>query len=348
MTGLPLRPSSIGLVLLIAIFVTLAACAPSPDKGPASRSALVELGESIFLDASLSADRRVSCSSCHDPRRAFTDGKRTSVGVYGRVGTRNAPSLLDIATMKSFFWDGRETNLKRAVLQPFTNPREMGMPDIASLASRLEGSARYSAAFSRAFGNDAPITAEKIAASLVAYLLAIPQHENRYDNSLYPDGKRALNDEESAGLELFSGKAGCAECHRLKTAQPSFTDNLFHHAGIGFGNASGNISALISRLDTLKRDNQPIGTAILAEQDIAELGKFAVTRRPADLGAFRTPTLRNVAATPPYMHDGSIGTLAEAVDREIYYRSLARGRPISLTVEERRQLLAFLGTLSRP
>ncbi len=301
----------------------------------------------LFHDASLSIDGHLSCASCHQPARHFTDNRPTSVGANGAVGTRNAPSLLDLPVMSTFFWDGRESRLEDVVLQPFTNSVEMGLQDHHALVGRVSGKAEYRESVKKAFGRDT-INAEQIAKALTAYLKALPAEPTRYDLYVQSNGAKGLNDGEIKGLALFKGKAGCVDCHRLDGAPAAFTDNLFHHTGIGFEKVAGNITEMVRRLDRLEQEGQPLGKAILTDADVAELGRFAITRRPSDLGAFRTPSIRNVALTAPYMHDGSVPSLEEAVEREIYYRSLARGRPISLTVEEQSQLVAFLKALNTP
>jgi cytochrome c peroxidase len=145
------------------------------------------------------------------------------------------------------------------------------------------------------------------------------------------------------GLSLFRGKARCAHCHLTEGADAPLTDGQFHHLGISDEGIAGRTDALLAKLAKL---SMPLGDAVLSEADLAGLGRFAVSRLPKDMAAFRTPSLRNVALTAPYMHDGSVPTLEAAVDQEIYYGSLNQGRPISLTAEERRQLIAFLKALA--
>lgn len=275
------------------------------------------------------------------------DGKVTSVGTGGVRGTRNAPSLLDASMVSSFFWDGRETRLEDVVAQPFTNPVEMGLASEDALLSEIQDRPDYVEAFEEAFG-DRTVRIDHIERALAAYVRSQPVPPTRYDLSLQSASGIKLSESEQAGLTLFNGKAACADCHQLSGTPTMLTDHLFHHTGIGFERVAGNVTGMVKRLDSLKQAGRPVGQAILVDAEIAELGRFASTRRPADLGAFRTPSLRNVNRTAPYMHDGSVPTLQAAVEREIYYRSLARGRPISLTVEEQSQLMAFLSTLDAP
>lgn len=332
----------IATALLAAVF--LLGCS---HETATTEESQIALGRRIFHDKSLSADGRVSCASCHIAERQFSDGRAVSIGVHGRSGTRNAPSLLDVNTASHLFWDGREEQLEHAVLQPFTNPVEMGLRDIDELLARLRNDATYGMA--PGTYNEAPSVSKdtrQVATALRAYLHTLRSPTSRFQRHLNTKAVESLSSDELQGLALFRGKAECGGCHRLEGARPSLTDQRFHHTGVGFEQVAGGVASLAEQLPTLSK--RKLAERILADRAVAELGRFAVSRRPQDLGAFRTPSLYNVADTAPYMHDGSIATLEEAVEREIYYRSLARGRPISLTVEERRQIVAFLRTLSPP
>jgi cytochrome c peroxidase len=330
--------------LLVVAVVT--GCHRSGDSSRTQSEARIALGQKIFSDKQFSSDGSTSCSSCHDPKQAFTDSRVVSVGVHHAAGTRNAPSLSHIAETHAFFWDGREQRLATVVLQPFTNPVEMGLLDTGTLVRRVDHDPSYQTAFAKAFADDNTVTEENISASLAAYLSSLPQGNSRYDAFVASHGRAGLNPDERAGLSLFDGKAGCSQCHLLQGPHPTFTDELFHHTGVGYDRIAGNIAPLIAKLNSPAVRSQALGHILLTNQDVSELGRFAVTQQPVDLGAFRTPSLRNVVHTAPYMHDGSVPTLQAAVEREIYYRSLQRGHPIQLTVPEQKQLLAFLGTLS--
>ncbi|MCR6627674.1 MAG: c-type cytochrome [Pseudoxanthomonas sp.] len=302
------------------------------------------LGKLLFFDKRLSADATVSCATCHIPSQAFTDGRATSVGASGRVGTRNSTSLLDVAHLKSFFWDGRESTLADAVLQPFTNPAELGHVHMADVESVLASTPEYRMQFFRQYGR-APDSAG-IAHSLSTYIRSLEPGTTRLERYLLSGDATLLSDDEITGLSLFRGKANCSSCHVIDEETAPLTDNRFHHAGVGFELVAGQIAPLIAKINNEAASGIPLGNLVLQRKEIAELGRFVKTGSPSDLGAFRTPTLRNVARTAPYMHDGSVRTLEAAVERELYYRGISMGRPISLTTEERRQLQAFLQTLS--
>lgn len=325
---------------LILITIVISGC-HGQDR-TRQQSEAVALGEKLFLDARLSADGRVSCGTCHDPARAFADGNRTSVGVYGRTGTRNATSLLDVPHVEAFFWDGRGRDLTEVVLQPLTNAVEHGNPDLGTVVESVRSIPEYRMIFKRAFGR--PPDKESIGHALAEFIRSLEPGTTRFERYLASGTQELLTHDEVAGLGLFQGKAKCASCHVIDDA--SLTDGQFHHAGIGFERIAGGIAPLLKRIDAAERSGLSLGRLILEDPNIAELGRFASTREPLDLGAFRTPSLRNVANTAPYMHDGSVPTLEAAIDRELYYRGIALGRPIVMTVEEQKQLVAFLRALS--
>ena len=312
--------------------------------GEPRRPDLVKLGEALFKDTRLSADGRVSCSTCHNPSLGFTDGRDLSRGASERIGTRNAISLLDVATVETFFWDGREMDLEVVVLQPLTNAIEHGNPDLDAVEETLNSIPEYREQFRRVFRN--PPDAKTTGEALAAYIRSLDRGVTRFERHQSKNDSSPLTHDELAGLALFQGKAKCASCHIIEDDTAPLTDGKFHHAGIGFGRIAGNIAMLLDRIREAELRGDAPGHLILGDQEIAELGRFAVTKDPADLGAFRTPSLRNVANTAPYMHDGSVATLSSAIERELYYRSIALGRPITLTVEEQQQLLEFLQTLS--
>lgn len=343
------RRPALALPIALAAALLLGACgrdAPrnAGDSRPGAADAAsaqdprwAALGARLFADARLSADGKVSCASCHRAEHAFSDGHPVSVGVHGKTSTRNAPSLLDVAQLPHFFWDGREAKLETVVLQPLTNPVEMGLGSRDELLQRLSADPAYAASFAELGG----VSADAAARALAAYLRSLRSGDSAFDR--YQAGDRsALDADQQAGLALFTGKAACSECHQLQPGRARFTDDGFHHLGVNDGAIAGRVAGLIQRLDG-RRD---LGEAVLTETDIAGLGHFVASRKPADLAAFRTPSLRNIARTAPYMHDGSVATLEEAVDQEVYYRGINKGRPLSMTVEERRQLLAFLRGLS--
>jgi cytochrome c peroxidase len=292
---------------------------PIPEDSPLT-PARVALGRHLFSDAVLSRDGTRTCAACHNPQRAFTDGRPLAIGIRGQTGTRNAPTLINRGYGRSHFWDGRAASLEQQVIEPISNPRELDL-SLDEAVDRLVLTPAYRDRFEAAFGR--PVNRDDLARALASYVRSIVAGDSPFDRHVNGD-TTALSEEARRGLQLFRGKANCTACH----VGPLLTDEQFHNTGIAWRSSPG------SRLATFQ-----------------DPGRFAVTGKDVDRGAFKTPTLREVARTAPYMHDGSLATLAEVVD---YYD---RGgnpnafrdpelRPLELTPDEKRALIAFLGSLS--
>jgi cytochrome c peroxidase len=270
---------------------------PTPEK--------ISLGKQLYFDGRLSADNKVSCASCHDPAKGFSNGEQFATGVEGKKGGRNSPTVINAAYQKYQFWDGRAKSLEEQALGPIQNPIEMNMT-LDAVVTKLNAIQGYKEQFQKVFGTD--VTSEGIAKAIAAYERTVLSGDAPYDRFKAGD-KTALSDAAQRGMKLFFGKANCAACH----AGPNFTDNGFHNIGL-----SGN-----------------------------DEGRIVVTKVTGDKGAFKTPTLREIAKTGPYMHDGSLKTLEDVVaqyvkggtpnpqlDEEIY--------PLKLSAEEIADLVTFL------
>jgi cytochrome c peroxidase len=285
---------------------------PIPEDNPLTPEKIA-LGRRLFFDKKLSADRSVACASCHQPERAFSDGRPVPLGVGGRKGTRNAPALINRAYGRSFFWDGRARTLEEQALHPIQDPLEMNL-SLGQLTARLEGDTGYAAAFPAAFAGG--ISAANVARALACFVRTLRSGGVPYDRFQAGD-REALSPEARRGLELFRGKANCLACH----VGPNFTDEEFHNSGVSWGRG--------------------------------DLGRYRVTGVDRDRGAFKTPTLRELARTAPYMHDGSLATLEEVIafydrgGKPNPYRD-PELRPLRLTVQEKHALLAFLRALAMP
>lgn len=313
-----------------------------------SPEAKVALGHELFFDSSLSADGTTSCASCHKPATYYDDGRPTSRGVLGRKGTRNTPSLLTVGDHQPIFWDGRRDHLDQAVLDPFLHPGELGLLNEAQLIEHLQ-TPNYRKAFVRGFGvapSTSSTTLTETGEALAAFVNALPRPATSFDRYRTTHDPRFMSSEAIAGMRLFSGSAGCSQCHRMQGTPTRFSDNAFHSTGTGLLNVSEDLPKLLHRQSTQTLSADVLGREIDTHADIAALGRFAVTHRVAEIGLFRTPSLRYVANTAPYMHDGSVATLEEAVDQEVYWRGRASGQPLSLTVSQRGDLIAFLRALS--
>lgn len=280
-----------------------------------------DLGRRLFFDGILSRDRTVSCASCHDPRLGFTIDRATAVGVEGRTLPRNPPTLFNRAFGSAHSWDGRAESLEAQMLLPIHNPMEMDLP-LAQAVARLRVEEPYPALFERAFAESDEaaraelITEARLAQVLAAFVRKLTLADSPVDAFLAGD-ENSLSTEAKGGMWVFDSKGKCWRCH----SGPNFTDEAFHNTGVG------------------------------AVDGVPEPGRLAVTGRPEDRGAFKTPTLRGLALTAPYMHDGSLKTLEEVV--EFYRRggnpnSNLDGRmePVELTDTEARDLVEFLRSLS--
>lgn len=308
-------------------------------------AARVQLGARLFFDAALSQDGSVSCAHCHVPEKAFADGLVLAKGVGGQSGTRNTPSLLNLAGQRSFFWDGRRTSLQAQALDPFIDPREHGLRNVEALLRQLRADEGYRQAFRVAFGSGA-IRGQQVGEVLARFQLSLQRADSPFDRHLAGD-KSALSSAASRGLALFSGPAQCASCHSLEGSPAALSDGRFHALGVAGGAARA--EQLPQQLrKVLAAPQRSAGEWLQRAPELAPLGRFLVTRKLQDIGAFKTPGLRHVALTAPYMHDGSIATLEQAVDHEIYYRGTKDGRLLILTPDERNDLVAFLHALTSP
>ena len=308
----------------------------------------IRLGQQLFFDKRLSADGTVSCASCHQPEQAFSDAKKVSVGVADRTGTRNAPSLLNAAFNTSQFWDGRRSSLETQALEPFMNAREHGLSNGQELLDKLRADPTYLSAFKAAFDIASEgIHIEHVGQAIAAFERTLVTGNSPVDRYLF-NGEKSLSPSAERGLVLFRGRAQCASCHLIGRTNALLTDHQFHRLGIGWQQIQQRLPELTTRLVTARQQNRSLDATLLSDDDLAELGRFAVTLDPRDIGKFRTPSLRNVALTAPHMHDGSVATLEEAVELEIYYRGTANGRPLILTSVEKADLVAFLHALTSP
>jgi cytochrome c peroxidase len=284
---------------------------PTPER--------VRLGRWLFYDSRLSGDGTISCATCHRPENAFSEPTPVSTGINGQKGTRKSPSFINQAwtLYPHFFWDGRASSLEEQALGPIENPVEMGHT-LGGMLGNLQGIEAYGIYFEEAFGSE-EITAERVAKALADYERTRMSGNSPWDRWKYGRDETAVSDLVKKGDELFFGKAGCNQCHLGQ----NFTDSSFHNIGVGWDPAT---------------------------QTFADEGRYSVTKEEKDLGAFKTPTLREITKHAPYMHDGSLVTLRETV--EIYDDG---GHPnpyldpkievLDLTVEEIDALVAFMEAL---
>lgn len=308
----------------------------------------VVLGRKLYFDKRLSADGTVSCATCHDVTRGFTDQRAVSEGIRGQLGKRNAPTTLNVALLQTLFLDGRSPSLDHQARMPILNPVEMGMPDEATALKAIRDDAEYQEAFKKAYGRE--INYEDVGRAIAAFERTLVFVDSPFRRYVAGDAK-AVSPEAAAGWELFNGKGRCAACHPMNPSNPLGSDNRFHNVGVSARHqdfetlARQAMKTLQEDASEQKLDELAVGT------DLSELGRFMVTRNRADIGSFRTPLILNIAITPPYMHDGSLATLWDVMDH--YNKGgepnpfLDGGiEPLALTEQEIDQLVAFLFTLT--
>src|SRR5216683_773853 len=273
----------------------------------------IALGQRLFFDGRLSADGSVACSTCHDPARAFTDGKPTSIGIKGRLGQRNAPTILNALYNKTQFWDGRVKTLEEQAALPIVNPVEMGQPSLDAAVARIAAIPDYQDAFRKVFGG--PPNARDLLRAIASYERTQLSFDSPFDRFITGDST-AIDDAAKRGWELFNTRARGNKCHALteqKRDATYFTDNDFHNIGIGI--IRHNVVALARQAEQAIKagDTSQIDRAAI-QTEMSALGRFLITRKERDIAAFKTPDLRNVLVTAPYFHDGSQETLWDVMD----------------------------------
>lgn len=270
-------------------------------------AAKIALGKQLYFDPRLSANDSMSCATCHNPEQGWSNGEATAKGVTGQRGGRSAPTILNTAYQRAQFWDGRAASLEEQALGPIANPIEMNLP-IEEAVAKIAAVEGYQDQFREVFGEG--VTAENLAKAIAAFERTILSGNAPYDRFKAGD-ESALSEQAQVGMKLFFGKANCSGCH----VAPNFTDNGYHNLGVSF--------------------------------EDGDKGREVISNLEGDRGAFKTPTLREIALTAPYMHDGSLATLEEVVE---YYAKGATPNDyldeeiykLKLTEEQKAAIVAFL------
>jgi cytochrome c peroxidase len=291
----------------------LPALVPPPDNPQTDGK--IRLGAQLYFDTRLSADNTISCATCHAPATGWANHNKTDTGIKGQVGNRNSGTIIDAAYMKYQFWDGRAGSLEEQALGPIHNPIEMG-ETLENVVRKLNDIPGYRRQFRRVFGTD--VDTDGIAKAIASFERTIISGPAPFD--LYAAGdKQAMSKSAVRGMNVFNGKGHCVVCH----SGPMFSDQSFHNLGVGM------------------------------DKPNPDIGRMKVTNDPADWGRFKTPGLRNVAQTYPYLHDGAEATLMDVV--EFYNRGGIQNRNLdplmvrlNLTHQEKLDLVAFLEALTGP
>jgi cytochrome c peroxidase len=323
-----------------------------PADNPQTPQKIV-LGEKLFFDGRLSADGTVACSTCHDPALAFTDGRPVSIGIKGRVGQRNAPTILNALYNKTQFWDGRAKTFEDQAVLPMTNHFEMGQPNLDAAVKQIAAIGEYQREFREVFGR--PLNGADLARAIASYERSQISFDSPFDHFIAGE-KTAISDSAKRGWELFNTKARCNKCHALSETKPDptfFIDQDFHNIGIGI--IRHNVVALACQAEQLIHSGNARAVDDAAIQtDMSALGRFLVSKKDSDIASFKTPSLRNVLITAPYFHDGSQATLWDAMDHYNKGDGLKNPwldqdmQPLALSEQEIDDVVAFMATLTSP
>lgn len=275
----------------------------------------IELGRALFFDKRMSKDNTIACASCHMAKKGFADGMPVSTGIKGQKGGRSAPVSFNRVYSKVQFWDGRAATLEDQSIGPFTNPIEHGFANHDEMVAKMKKVPGYRKLFQEVFGGE--ITIQDVGRAVASFQRTILSGNSAVDKYDIGGDQDALSDSAKRGLELFRGKARCTRCH----SGFNFTDEKFHNLGIGWD------------------DNK------------VDLGRYMETKNPEDIGAFKTPTLREIARTAPYMHDGRFKSLEEVV--KFYNQGGVKNPhqdntiiPLEMTDDEQQDLVAMLKSLN--
>jgi len=331
-----------------------------PENNPQTPEKIA-LGEKLFNDKRFSSTGEVSCATCHDANKAFTDSPlKVSEGIKKFTGTRNAPTVINSLFFETMFWDGRSPDLEDQALHPFVNPVEMGLKDHQPILDIIKSDAEYTGAFKTVFGKSGnDVTMTEVTQAIAAFERTIVSGNSTFDRYFYGGEVEALTEQQIKGFDLFVNKGRCVSCHVIEQTQALFTDNRFHNIGVGINDIQDEVPDIAGEYIHAKLSADEVDLMVLTDERSSELGRFALTTNFDDLGSFKTPTLRNIDVTAPYMHDGSLETLRDVV---VHYNNggvtvegnpvndfLSGGiRPLDLDDEEIDALVAFMEALTSP
>jgi cytochrome c peroxidase len=363
-------------LLLIVVFLCVMGAYASPAPGSSGPLGLpptaepednpqtpekVALGKKLFEDKRFSLTGEVSCATCHAEEKAFTDSPLSvSEGIHKLTGTRNAPTVINAVYFKTMFWDGRSPSLEDQALHPPTNPVEMGLKNHQPILDIVRSDPEYVKSFEEVFGKSGEaVTMDEVTKAIAAFERTIIAGNSPFDRYFYGGEDDALTPDQKRGFDLFVNKGRCVSCHVIEQTQALFTDNRFHNIGVGINDIQADVPGLAHAFLKAEATASQVDVQVLTNKKTSELGRFAVTRDFDDLGSFKTPTLRNVAVTAPYMHDGSLKTLDDVMQHYNNGGVTHEGDPVNdflsggvrslrLTDKEIDDLVAFMEALTSP
>lgn len=324
---------------------------PQPQDNRITQ-AKIALGKKLFYDRRLSLNNTFSCAMCHIPEQGFANNEMaTAVGVEGRTVRRNAPTLYNVAYMQKLFHDGRENTLEQQAWSPLLAHNEMANPSVGYVIDKIKKSSDYNGLFEKTFKRGASM--ETVGMALASYQRTLNSADSAFDRWFYGKQNKALSSEAQRGFKLFVGKAGCAACHQIGEKSALFTDQKLHNTGIGFDDAMNKSPAKLKVQVApgvfVDVDSSTINS--VTEPKAADLGLYEITQNPADRWQYKTPSLRNISLTAPYMHNGRFATLQQVV--EFYNQGGVKNenldpllKPLNLSTKEINELIAFLQSLT--
>jgi len=325
---------------------------PGPQDNPLTAEK-IELGRLLFFDRRLSHNNTFSCAMCHVPEQGFTSNElATAVGIEGRTVRRNSPTIYNVAYLDRLFLDGRESTLEQQIWGPLLAHNEMGNPSVGQVIDQITAIPSYPPLFDKAFDGRG-ITMETVGMALASYERALVSANSDFDRWYFGSDQSAMSANQQAGFQLFTGKANCSACHQLTEEYALFTDMQMHNTGIGY-QRSMSVNSGETRVQIAPGEHVLVSGDVVAdasEPTPNDLGLYEITEDPADRWKYRTPTLRNIALTAPYMHNGSLGSLEEVI--AFYNEGGIENegldpliRPLGLNASEVDQLLQFLTALT--
>ncbi len=333
---------------------------PIPADNPQTPQKIA-LGDKLFNDMRFSSTGDVNCATCHEPSKAFTDSPLvTSEGINQLTGTRNSPTIINAAYFSSLFWDGRSADLEDQAQHPIINPVEMGLVNHDPVLQVVRTDPDYVEMFRAAFDKEpAQVTMKEVQQAIASFERTIVSGDSPFDRWYFAGEEEAISAQAKRGFDVFLNKGRCVSCHVIEHDHALFTDNRFHNIGVGINRIQDEVLQFAPAFLEAKARGVDVDVAVLSDPKASELGRFAVTDTLDELGSFKTSTLRNIAVTAPFMHDGSLATLRDVVE---HYNNggvtnkddpvndyLSGGiRPLNLTEDEMSDLVAFLETLTSP
>lgn len=324
---------------------------PIPRDNPVTEAKL-NLGKKLFFDRRLSGNNTFSCAMCHIPAQGFSSNQMaTAIGVEGRTVRRNSPTLYNVAYYQTLFHDGRESTLENQVWGPLLAHNEMANPSIGYVIDKIKQLADYQGLFEQAFNR--PVGVETIGFAIASYERSLNSADSDFDRWYFAKQKNAISASAQKGYALFTGKAKCNYCHTISAKHALFTDNQFHNTGIGYQHSmqinTDTINIQLAPNVFIKVKNRLINS--VSENKINDLGRYEITQNPNDRWKYKTPSLRNISLTAPYMHNGSLATLEQVLN--FYNKGGIKNKTLDplitalhLTNKEIIHLLAFLKTLT--